>query len=46
MKNIITLKKQFVMTEEEISNYNKLPENLPETRLTEKQKKLCFRTLL
>jgi hypothetical protein len=40
MKNIITLKKQFVMTAQEMADYNNLPDNLPENRLTEKQKNI------
>ena len=34
----INVKKQFLMTAQEIKDYRALPDNLPETKLTEKQK--------
>lgn len=36
----IKLLPEFVMTKEEIASYEALPENMPETKLTEKQKEL------
>lgn len=36
----ITANTALLMTEEEISSYNALPDNLPETKLTAKQKEL------
>jgi hypothetical protein len=37
MKKIITLKPEFKLTKEELTQYNELPENMPDTKLTKKQ---------
>jgi len=34
---MFTLKNEFIMTKEEIENYNSLPENLPQTKLSARQ---------
>ncbi|MDD5356439.1 MAG: hypothetical protein PHY56_07890 [Candidatus Omnitrophica bacterium] len=38
----IKIKKEFQMTQDEISNYRALPDNLPDTKLTEKQKRFVW----
>ena len=42
MKNTIKLNSEFLMTTEEINQYNDLPDNLPENTLTNKQKDLVW----